>query len=88
MKTVTRRIRNFLAHPKLPSVFLRIYDAKTNFWNYGMIAGIGVLINQIALHFFIQYFQLWQADLLAIAIAWMWNYQNALGILSKYWGMK
>jgi len=85
MRTVTRLLIKMLSHPKIPRFIKESYKYKPDFWNYALIGMIGVLINQITIHFFIKYLPLIFANFLSIGIAWMWNYQNALGSLSKYW---
>lgn len=88
MRTFTTMLTDLLSNPKLPVMFLKLYLKNPGFWNYAFICGLGVIINQTVLHFFVQYLPLWVANLLAIFIAWMWNYFNAIGFLAKYWGMK
>jgi len=95
MKTFSRSLVKLLSHPsviklnpKLFVVLLDLYESKSNFWNMGLIGLIGVLINQISIHFLIAYFPLWLANFFSILIAWVWNYENIFGKLTKYWGWK
>lgn len=92
MRTFTECLVELLSHssivkfnPRLASFLLKLYTSRSSFWNYGLICLVGVVINQICLHFFVSFFQLWVANLFSIMIAWGWNYVNALGKLSKYW---
>jgi len=88
MRTFTTLLTDLLSNTKLPNMFLKAYLKNPRFWNYAFICGLGVIINQLILHLFVLYLPLWTANFIAIFTAWMWNYQNALGYLAKYWGMK
>ena len=70
-------------HPILKKLYLK----NTKFWKYALICGLGIIVNQVFIHLFIRFLPLWIANLFAIIIAWLWNYTNTLGFLSKYWGM-
>lgn len=86
--TFTTFLTKVLEHPKVPTWLLDLYVGRPQFWNYALIGLIGVFINQILIHNFIKYVPLWLANFGSIFIAWLWNYFNALGYLSKFWGMK
>ena len=85
---VTTMLLKLLSRKELPNIFLKTYQLKPTFWNYLLICGLGVIINQVVIHLFIQSLPLWIANFLAIFLAFIWNYMNALGPLAKYWGMK
>jgi len=70
---------------KVGKVLTDVYVKNIPFWNYGFICFVGMLINQVVLHFTISLFPLWVANLCAILVAWSWNYLNAVGMLKKYW---
>ena len=87
MKTFTDYLTSLLSYPQIPGFIKNTYTTKPKFWNYIFICGIGVLINQVILHFLAQIMYLWIANFVSITIAFLWNYVNALGYLAKYWGM-
>lgn len=72
-------------NPKLIKFLIALYKPRTQFWNAGLIGLIGMLINQLVLHYFVAFIPLFMANFCAIMIAWGWNYHNMLGKLSKYW---
>jgi putative flippase GtrA len=84
--TVTDVIIHTIDRLRLPTSVRRLYLKNTNFWNYGLVCGVGVLVNQVVLHLCVRLLPLWLSDLLAILSAWLWNYSNSVGRLSKYWG--
>lgn len=64
-----------------------MYMKQPKFYNYILICGIGVIINQVILHFLAKIMFLYIANFISITIAFLWNYVNALGSFAKYWGM-
>lgn len=87
MKNFTYYFTRLLSNPKIPIGLKNYYLSNPRFFNYILICGIGVLINQVILHFLAQIMFLWIANFMSITIAFLWNYVNALGSFAKYWGM-
>jgi len=54
---------------------------------YGLVCGIGIIINMVILYSTVNLFPLWLANIYAILIAWFWNYLNSVGQLGKLWGL-
>lgn len=64
------------------------YDVAWNPINYGIIGGIGVIINY-AVQFALMSFMPWYVtNALAIICAWVWNWQNATGAWAYRWGFR
>ena len=55
--------------------------------NYAIVAGIGVIINQLILHRMVSYMALWLANLIAIFVAFGWNYLFSVGPLGYLFGL-
>lgn len=90
--TFTKSLIELLSHPglskwnpRLARFLLQLYTPRSVFWNAGLIGLLGMLINQLVLHFFVNFIPLWLANFCAILLAWGWNYHNMLGKLAKYW---
>ena len=93
MKTFTESLILLLSYPpiiklnpKLLAFLLDLYEKRSKFWNFGLIGLIGMCINQIVMHTLITYLPLWIANSFAILTAWIWNYTNAAGSWTTYWG--
>ena len=59
------------------------------FWrfiNYGVVCGIGVLINYLVMALTLPHMFWIFSNALAIISAWMWNYFNSVGRFGYWWG--
>ena len=64
-----------------------IYIKWMSLINYGIVCGIGVLINQVILHRMVAFMSLWVANLIAIFVAFLWNWTFSVGPYGHLWGL-
>ncbi len=64
-----------------------IYIKWMSLINYAIVAGIGVIINQFVLHRLISFMSLWLANMVAILIAFMWNWTMSVGPYGYVFGL-
>ena len=55
--------------------------------NYAIVCGIGVIINQLAIHTLIKFMSLFWANSFAILIAFIWNWNFSVGPLGFLFGL-
>lgn len=67
--------------------FSEIYLKMLSFINYGIVCGIGVLINMYILLTLAKFVPLWIANCFAILVAWVWNWNFTVGPLGYLFGL-
>ena len=55
--------------------------------NYAIVCGIGVLINQFIIHRMVNLMSLWLSNMIAISIAFLWNYFLTVGPFGYLFGL-
>ena len=71
-----------------PTDFLsKFYIKYVKLLNYCLVCGLGVVINQFVIHFFIKYLPLFWSNNFAIATAFLWNYTLSVGPLGFLFGL-
>jgi len=68
---------------KIPNLYLKWLTL----FNYAVVCGVGVLINMFIIQGIVALLPLWQADLVAILAAFLWNWMNSVGPLGQYWDL-
>lgn len=64
----------------------QIYERFWNPINYAIIGGIGVLINYMVWSAFVNVYDWWFTNALAIISAWLWNWSMSVGPFGYLWG--
>jgi len=62
-------------YPPLANLYLR----SMSFWNYGTVAGIGVLINYAVWFAYVSLLPWFIVNAMAILTAWLWNWSMSVG---------
>jgi len=69
-------------YPPLANLYLR----SMSFWNYGTVAGIGVLINYTVWIVYVNLLPWFIVNAIAILTAWLWNWSMSVGPFGYFWG--
>ena len=69
------------------NVLSKIYIKWHSLFNYMIVCGTGVAINQIAIHYFVRFMSLFWANNLAIMIAFASNWTFSVGPLGYLFGL-
>lgn len=67
--------------------FSEIYLRTLSFINYGIVCGVGVVINMYVLLTAVEFIPLWLANCFAILVAWVWNWNFTVGPLGYLFGL-